>query len=226
MMVQPCKAPSLKTNKFYTTKHILRTGFSPTPYPRPSQDVATEQDRKDTNIATTAAVETKPTNRKVDESTDTIDQINMQNKPWLSKAQYKKHIKKLNKQQITAVFNYSSLILTEHMEELLNLGQNFAFSPLRLDITQILVDYKKYERSLVWHEFWYGREDAETKYEPPMFKTNKTNFPKNYTVPEGLKVMIGAVKSEIMDPMNRNKVSCNIGKDSISALCELINLQK
>ena len=150
----------------------------------------------------------------------------MQNKPWLSKAQYKKHIKNLNKQQVTAVFNYSSLVLTEHMEQLLNLGLNFAILPLKLDITQILVDYKKYERSLVWHEFWYGREDAETKYEPPMFKTNKTNFPKNYTVPEGLKVMIGAVKSEIMDPMNRNKVSCNIGKDSISALCELINLQK
>ena len=81
MLVQPWKAPHLKTNKFYTTKHILRTGLSPTPYPRPSQDVATEQDRKDTNIATTAAVETKPTNRKVDDSTDTIDQINMQNKP-------------------------------------------------------------------------------------------------------------------------------------------------
>ena len=98
------------------------------------------------------------------------------------------------------------------MKELLNLGLNFAVLPIRLDITQILVDNKKYERSLVWHEFWFGREDADTTYNPPMFKTNKTNFPKNHTIPEGLKVMIGAIKSEIVDPMNRNKVTCNLTK--------------
>ena len=45
-----------------------------------------------------------------------------------------------------------------------------------------------------------------------MFKTNKTNFPKNHTIPEGLKIMIGAVKSEIVDPMNRNKVPSNLTK--------------
>ena len=112
------------------------------------------------------------------------------------------------------------------MEELLNLGLNFAVLPLKLDITQILVDFKKFERNMVWHEFWFGKEDKDENYEPPVFKTNKTNFPKKYNTPEGLKTMLGAVKSEINDPTNRNKAGCNIPKEMIIALKELVNLQK
>jgi hypothetical protein len=111
------------------------------------------------------------------------------------------------------------------MESLLNRGFNFIILPLKLDITQTLVEFKKYERSVIWHEFWYGRENTDIT-EKPIFKTNKNNLPKNYTIPNDLKTFLAAVKSEITDPRNRNSVPCNIPPEEIAALKELIRLQK
>ena len=51
-------------------------------------------------------------------------------------------------------------------------------------------------------------------------------MPKNYTVPEGLKVFLNSVKSELTDPRNRNKEECNLPVDEINALKQLIQLQK
>ena len=45
-------------------------------------------------------------------------------------------------------------------------------------------------------------------------------------MPEGLKTMLGAVKSEILDHKNRHKVERNIPKELFEALTELINLQR
>ena len=87
------------------------------------------------------------------------------------------------------------------MEDLLNLGLNFSILPLKLDVTQILVDFRRFERNMIWKEFWYENE-TESSYIPPIFKKNKTNFPKNHKTPNGLKTFLGSVKSEIMDPKN------------------------
>jgi hypothetical protein len=111
------------------------------------------------------------------------------------------------------------------MSNLLNRGLNFSILPLKLDITQVLVDYKRFERSTIWHEFWYGREQIQER-KKPIFKTSKSNLPKNYTVPEGLKMFLGSVKSEILDPRNRNQTKCNLPHDQIQAIKELIRLQK
>ena len=51
-------------------------------------------------------------------------------------------------------------------------------------------------------------------------------MPKNYTVPEGLKVFLSAIKSEIQDPKNRNQVECNLPEDKMQALKEIIRLQR
>ena len=67
------------------------------------------------------------------------------------------------------------------METLLNRGLNYAILPLKLDITQVLVDYKRYERAAIWHEFWHGRDKYED-YKQPIFKSNENNLPKNYNV--------------------------------------------
>ena len=134
----------------------------------------------------------------------------------------------LNNKNESVVFNYSDVVLTEPMERLLNRGLNFSILPKKLDLTQVLTDYKRFERSAIWHEFWYGRvkdEDEEERKEP-IFPTHKTNMPKNYTVPEGLKVFLNSVKSEITDPKNRNKEECNLPVDEINALKQLIQLQK
>ena len=78
---------------------------------------------------------------------------------------------------------------------------------------------------MIWKEFWMNRTQEQT-YKPPIFKSRKTNFPKNHKSPNGLKTYLGAVKSEIMDPHNRVKVKCNLPEDEIEALMELVKLQK
>ena len=111
------------------------------------------------------------------------------------------------------------------MKRLLNRGFNFSILPNKMDLTQVLTDYKKFERTIVWHEFWHGK-DTEIDYEKPIFQIVKTNMPKNYSVPEGLKIFLSSVKSEILDPKNRNNIQCNLPVDEICALKELIKLQK
>jgi hypothetical protein len=111
------------------------------------------------------------------------------------------------------------------MEKVLSRGLNFCILPLKLDVTQVLVDFKRFERSMIWKEFWYGRETKE-KYEKPIFKTRKTNLPKNCKPPNGLKTYLGAVKSELMDPKNREKVNNNLPNEEIAALKQLVILQK
>ena len=81
------------------------------------------------------------------------------------------------------------------MEKVLNRGLNFALLPDRLDITQTLVDWKRFERTMIWKEWWFGR-DLEEDYKQPLFKVKKVNLPKNYKVPNGVKTYLSAVKSE------------------------------
>ena len=111
------------------------------------------------------------------------------------------------------------------MENLLNRGFNFAILPLKLDLTQVLVDFKRFERSVIWHEYFHGYEndgDARKK----IFKTNKNNLPKKYKTPDGLKTYLTSMKSEIMDHRNRNDVKSNLPQEEIQAIRDLINLQK
>ena len=144
----------------------------------------------------------------------------------LPKNKYRKVIHKLKRKNVSVVFNVSNLVLTESMEKLLNRGFKFAILPLKLDLTQVLVDYKRFERSMIWHEFWFGTPPGENTYKPPLFKSKKNNLPKNHRSPNGLKTFLGAIKSEIQDPQKRNKVKCNLPDDEIKALGELIRLQK
>ena len=112
------------------------------------------------------------------------------------------------------------------MESVLNRGFNFAILPLNLDITQVLVDYKRFERTMIWQEFWYGRvENVETK-PVPIFKLQKFNLPKNHKTPDELKTFLEAVKLDLTDPINRKKVKSNLPPQEMKALKELIQLQK
>ena len=110
------------------------------------------------------------------------------------------------------------------MERFLNRGLNFSILPKKMDLTKVYVDFKRFKRSAIWTEFFFGRNTEDTK--TPIFKTTKTNLPKNYQVPDGLKKFLASVESEIQDPRNRNSVDCNIPDDEIEALKELVRLQK
>ena len=73
--------------------------------------------------------------------------------------------------------------------------------------------------------FFYGSE-SDNEFNEKIFKVSKTNLPKNYKSPEGLKTYLGSIRSELMDHKNRNDVPCNAPQDEVKALRELIKLQK
>ena len=143
----------------------------------------------------------------------------------MSNNQYKKFKNKLKKQRIYAVDNYSSMTLSQAEENVLNRGLNFAIMPLNLDITQVLTEFRRFERTMLWHEFWFGKESEET-YEPPLFKILKTNLPQKHKTPQGLKDYLAAVKSDLMDPKSRNKIKSNLPEEEKEALKNLIKLQQ
>ena len=123
------------------------------------------------------------------------------------------------------VFNYSSLHLTDAMKNLLNRGFNFSILPKKIDLTQVFVDFKRFERSAIWTEFHYGK-DEENFSDKPIFQKHMTNLPKKYTVPEGLKTFLNSVKSELSDHKNRNTEKCNIPQEELEALKMLTKLQR
>ena len=90
--------------------------------------------------------------------------------------QYKRLKHQLKRQKINVVFNYSKIVFTEAMEKVLNRGLKFATLPLQLDVTQVLTDFTRFERNMVWKEFWFGKESEDT-YTPPIFKKKKTQLP-------------------------------------------------
>jgi hypothetical protein len=143
---------------------------------------------------------------------------------WIKRSKYRRIQKQKKKQKISVVFNYSKIELTPAMEKVLNRGLNFAILPLKLNMTQVLVDYNRFERTMLWQEFWAN--SPKTDYKPPIFKKVKTNLPQKHPAPPGLKVFLNGVKSEIMDPQNRNKSRPNLPPDEIDALSQLIKLQK
>ena len=173
----------------------------------------------------TARTENVPKCAANDEPDDEINEPKHTLNTWITERVYRNQQNKIRKQPISIVFNYSSIILTIPMVKLLNRGLNFAIFPLNLDITQVIVDFKRFERSFIWKEFWYERE-SEEPYEKQMFKTNKSNYPKNYKIPNGVKTFVSSVKSELLDYKNRNKAKCNLPKEEIEALSQLIKLQK
>jgi hypothetical protein len=76
-----------------------------------------------------------------------------------------------------------------------------------------------------WHEYFH-RYESDGDAKKKIFKTNKSNLPKNYKTPDGLKIYLSSIKSEIMDHRNRNDVPCNLPQEEIIALKDLISLQK
>ena len=111
------------------------------------------------------------------------------------------------------------------MNSLLNRALNFSVLPLKLDITQLLVDFNRFARASIWQEYWYEREQDEP-FKKPIFKARKNNLPKKHNTPNGLKIFLNSIRSEIMDPKNRNEEKCNLPESEINALKELIKLQK
>jgi hypothetical protein len=91
---------------------------------------------------------------------------------FIKRSKWKRTQDKKSKEQISAVYNNSSLHLTPAMESILNRGLNFCVIPLTLNITNVLVDYRKFERSIKWKEFFANQnDDTDSDIEPSWKKT-------------------------------------------------------
>ena len=69
---------------------------------------------------------------------------------WIKKSKYQRMQKQKKKQRISVIFNYSSKNLTPGMENFLNRGLNFSITPINLNLTKVLVDYARFERTMLW----------------------------------------------------------------------------
>ena len=146
-------------------------------------------------------------------------------KTYLPHRQYKRQKDKIKKQPITVVFNESKMNLTDNMVKVLNKVLKFAITPLRLDITQVLTEFKRFERTMVWQEFSYGR-NSEEPYKPPLFKQKKSNFPRNHRSPKGLQDYLTSVKSELLDPKSRHQAKSYLTEGEKEALKQLVRLPR
>ena len=200
-------------------RHRIKAGFSPNSHQSNRTGGLPELLTENPNE--------EPANDEHDEHDDSVHEHEYGpiNRNWVPNTQYKKQQNIIRKQKVSVVFNYSSITLTNDMESILNRGFNFAILPLGLDITQILVDFKRFERSIIWQEYFYGRESDNERKEN-IFKIQKYNLPRNYNIPDDLKNYLNSVKSDLIDPKLRNKIDSNIPASEMRALKDLIQLQK
>ena len=71
--------------------------------------------------------------------------------------------KETNKNETTnIVFNYSDIDLDENMTKVLNRRLRLSVQPPSIDVTQVLVDYKKFERVMIWKEYWHNKDSEES----------------------------------------------------------------
>ena len=136
--------------------------------------------------------------------------------------------KSQTKKKITVVFNYSKITLTDPMLKLLNRGLNFCIKPLKVDLSKLLCDYKWFERKIRWKEFFHGSDNSD--YKPPIFKSKKTNMPRNHSAPKGMQIFLNSIENGIQDKSLWNKQTLNpkhsnISKEEYEALQTLIKLQ-
>ena len=142
---------------------------------------------------------------------------------FVKRTQWRKKQQKLKTKQMTAIYNYSNLVLTNSMSRILNRGLNFCVTPTNLNVTEMLVDYRKFERKMKWKEFFSDKETEDQVVVPVVFPKEKSNLPPKGGAP--LNNFLIGVKSELTGTQ-LNKVRSNIHKDESEALKELIKLQK
>ena len=92
------------------------------------------------------------------------------------------------------------------MSRILNRGLNFCVTPDNPNITELKVDYRKFERKMRWKEFFADKDnkDSDQTWIPEVFPKEKTNLPPKGGKP--LSDLLTGVKSELLGTkLNRNR---------------------
>ena len=60
----------------------------------------------------------------------------------------------------------------------------------------------------------------------PIFKTDKSNLPKNFSTKKELRVFLNSINSKLNVPQNRYDETCNFPVEKLNYLKEIIALQR
>ncbi len=79
---------------------------------------------------------------------------------------------------------------------------------------ELLVDFRKFERSMMWKEY-FKDEEREEEWKPEIFPKEKSNLPPRHS--KQLDTFLRGVKSQLRGK-TLNKSTCNIPKGEVEAL--------
>jgi hypothetical protein len=144
------------------------------------------------------------------------------NRRFMKRTRWKKVQDKKKSQEISAIYNYSKIVLTDDMNNILSKGLNFCVTPEQIILSELLVDFRKFERSVKWKEYFRDEENEEDR-KPDIFPKEKKNLPPKHR--KHLDNFLTGVKSKLRGT-TLNKSTCNIPKGEVDASASLVNLQK
>ena len=101
------------------------------------------------------------------------------------------------------------------MINVLNCGLNFCILPIKIDITQMLVDWKGFEQSMIWAEFWYDKETTGTGNRvilDDLLQCNILCFTSSEMIINQLKFMGLSKLNNVFFPFSISKYKYFIGK--------------
>ena len=115
----------------------------------------------------------KPPHQQTPNNTEDNQQKSKKHRRFVKRTKWRNLQKKKQSQQITAIYNYSTMTLTSAMSKVLNRGLNFCVTPETINVTELLVDYRKFERKMKWREFFHDKEEDTIEYIPPIFSNRE-----------------------------------------------------
>jgi hypothetical protein len=107
----------------------------------------------------------RKTNQVSEESEKDFKQKS-RNRRFMKRTRWKKIQDKKKSQEISAIYNYSKVTLTEDMKNVLSKGLNFCVTPEQINVTELLVDFKEFERNMMWKEYF---RDEEKEWQQEIF---------------------------------------------------------
>lgn len=173
----------------------------------------------------------RPIPRELQSNNDTSvnSSTTKKSRKFVKRSQYRRKVKRHNKNLNSLVCNYSDTILTKDMTNLLNRGLNFAVTPKSVNTTDIHAGFQKLGRSMKWKEELFKENDIDNSVIEPMsgkkpWTTVKTNLPKTTPNADLTTFLNGSLNCILGADLN--KTHTNLPECEVRAMNELIRLQK
>jgi hypothetical protein len=99
----------------------------------------------------------------------------------------------------------------------------FCVTPDSLNVTELLVDYRKFEQKMQWKQFFHDKEDDDNQYIPPIFPQEKSNLPTKGGTPLN-NFLIGVISELTGTKLNKSR--SNLSESKSKALETLLTFKE